>query len=251
MSRPLVQIFLATLLTTPVPCLAQSTQPLVASVERPALSTELRGDIYAARKRYFDAIDMYTQLPPSASLENKIGIAFHQMSQPELAKKHYERAIKLNHNFPEALNNLGAVYYGQHSYSKAVQFFRRSLKASGPVASVYANLGSAYFDRRDYRQASQYFERALALDPDVLEHRENGFATRILSRTVEQTALFHLYLAKMYAKAGEDERAITYLRKALEEGLKDRKKLPDIPEFSKLRTSALFTDLLKQNPQPL
>ena len=58
-----------------------------------ALSTETRGDIYMARKMYREAIDMYREGPAnSAVLANKIGIAFHQMSQLDLARKNYLRA---------------------------------------------------------------------------------------------------------------------------------------------------------------
>jgi hypothetical protein len=37
----------------------------------------------------------------------------------------------------------------------------------------------------------------------------------------------------------------------MEEGVKDRKKIPEMPEFASLRTEQEFKDLLVQNPQPL
>ncbi len=226
---------------------AQSeTQPPPAT----AITSEVRADILVARKRYLDAIDIYQQAPPGARIENKIGIAFHEMALVELARKHYEKAVKMDHNFAEAINNLGTTYYANHNYSRAIQFFKRSLKCSGPVASVYSNLGAAYFNRRDYRQASHYFDQALKLDPEVLDNRHGG-GILVIDRSIEEIALFHLYLAKTYAKAGADEKALSYLRKALEEGLKDRKKLANLPEFSLLRTKPAFLDLLKENPQPL
>ena len=58
-----------------------------------ALTTEMRGDIFMARKMYREAIDAYRKGDPnSAVLNNKIGIAFHQMLQWDQAKKSYERA---------------------------------------------------------------------------------------------------------------------------------------------------------------
>lgn len=214
------------------------------------VTTEMRGDIYMARKRYRDAIDMYREAGASARIENKIGIAFHQMSELGLAKKQYEQAIKLDHSYAEAINNLGTVYYSAESYRTAIRYFKRSLKCSGPVASVYVNLGAAYFANKDYRESSRYFDQALKLDPDALEGH-SGFGTRVQDRAVGDLALFHLYLARTYAKAGSDDRALTYLRKALEEGLKDRSKLVEIPEFRALRTKPEFLDLLAANPKPL
>jgi len=64
-------------------------------------------------------------------------------------------------------------------------------------------------------------------------------------------ALFHLYLAKTYAKAGANGRALSYLRKALEEGVKNRNKLADMPEFAVLRSTPEFLDLLAVDPKPL
>jgi radical SAM superfamily enzyme YgiQ (UPF0313 family) len=55
----------------------------------------------------------------------------------------------------------------------------------------------------------------------------------------------------MYAKAGVGERALVYLRKALEEGVKDREKIPGMPEFAGLKADPLFKQLLADNPKPL
>jgi hypothetical protein len=55
----------------------------------------------------------------------------------------------------------------------------------------------------------------------------------------------------MYAKSGANDRAIEYLRKALEEGVKDRQKIPAMPEFAVLKTSTAFKQLMVENPKPL
>jgi tetratricopeptide (TPR) repeat protein len=217
---------------------------------RPNLTPELRGDIYMARKMFREAIDMYRDAPQSAATVNKIGIAFHQLLLLDQAKKNYEHAIKLDPKYAEAINNLGTIYYAQKSYHRAIGYYKRALRYSNSSASIYANLGAAYFGRKDYKQASSYYEEALKLDPDVFEHH-SGFGTLMQERTVEERATFHLYLAKMYAKSGATDRALIYLRKALEEGVKDRKKIPDMPEFVSLKSDAGFQQLLAEDPKPL
>jgi tetratricopeptide (TPR) repeat protein len=228
-----------------------SLPPQPDPVARPVITPELRGDIYMARKMYREAIDVYRDAPPNSPIvANKIGIAFHQLLLLDQAKKNYERAIKLDSTYPEAINNLGTIYYAQKNYRKAISCYNRALKYSPPSASIYANLGAAYFGRKDYKHASTYYEQALAIDPDVFEHH-SGFGTMMQERTVEERAMFHLYLAKTYAKSGANERALIYLRKALEEGIKDRKKIPDMPEFTSLKTDPAFKQLLAENPRPL
>jgi tetratricopeptide (TPR) repeat protein len=222
-------------------------QPTAGSAK---ISPELRGDIFMARKMYREAIDKYREAPETAVTANKIGIAFHVLLQFDLAKKSYERALKLDPKYYEAENNIGTIYYAKKNYRRAIGYYKRALRVSGPAASVYANMGAAYFARKDYKHASAYYEQALRLDPDVFE-RHNGVGTLMQERTVTELALFHLALAKTYAKAGSNERALLYLRKALEEGVKDREKIPSIPEFATLKKEPAFEQLLAENPKPL
>ncbi len=233
------------------PVTTPSSEIAKAPAPNPPITSELRGDIYMARKMYREAVDMYRQGPKdSPILANKIGIAFHQMLKFDVAKSNYERAIKLNPRYSEAINNLGTIYYSGRSYRRAIGCYKKALRYSDPSASIYANLGAAYFGRKDYQQATNYYEQALKLDPDVFEHH-NAFGTLMQERTIEDRATYHLYLAKMYAKAGSTERAIICLRKALEEGVKNREKIPAMPEFASLKTDPAFKQLWLDNPKPL
>src|SRR4051812_12811370 len=77
-----------------------------------SLPPDQRGDIYMARKMYREAIDAYQQGPADSPIyANKIGIAYQQLQEPVLARKQYERAVKLKPDYAEAINNLGTVCY--------------------------------------------------------------------------------------------------------------------------------------------
>src|SRR5580704_3602630 len=85
------------------------------------LSPETRGDIFVARKMYREAIESYQTGPrDSAVLANKTGIAYHQLQDFADAKRSYERAIRLNSSYAEAINNLGTVFYAQKSLRRAI-----------------------------------------------------------------------------------------------------------------------------------
>lgn len=216
-----------------------------------ALGPEQRGDILMARKMFREAVDTYRQGPEnSALLHNKVGIAFHQMLNLQSAKKEYERAVKLNPEYSEAINNLGTVYYAQKSYRKAIRYYKRAIKIAPNSASVYSNLGTAYFARKDYKDATINYQKALELDPEVFEHH-NSFGTLLQERTVADRAKFHYYMAKTYAKAGQHERALLYIRKALEEGFTDRKKFMEDSEFTTMRESPEFQQLIALEPRVL
>jgi len=68
---------------------------------------------------------------------------------------------------------------------------------------------------------------------------------------VEERAKFHYYLAKTYAKAGMNDRALMYIRKAIEEGFKERKKFQEEPEFAALKELPEFKELLAMEPRVL
>ena len=117
-------------------------------------------------------------------------------------------------------------------------------------ASIYSNLGTAYFGEKKYKEAWEAYNTAFQLDPEVFEHR-NTYGVLLQERTVEERARFHYYLAKIYAKKGQQDRALQYIRKALEEGFTDRKKLLQDPEFATLRELPEFKELLKLEPRVL
>src|SRR3712207_1754104 len=76
------------------------------------LTPEMRGDILMARKMFREAVESYSAADKnSAVIANKIGIAYHQMLELDLARKSYERALKLDPRYSEAVNNLGTIYY--------------------------------------------------------------------------------------------------------------------------------------------
>jgi tetratricopeptide (TPR) repeat protein len=215
------------------------------------LSAEQRGDILMARKMYREAVEVYKQGPLDSSIIwNKVGIAYHQMLQIEEAKRNYEKAVKLNPHYAEAINNLGTIHYSKKSFRRAISQYNRALKLTPNSASIYSNLGTAQFARKKYKEAFEAYQKALSLDPEVFEHR-SSYGTLLQERTVAEKATFHYYLAKTYANAGNFERAIQYIRMALEEGFKERQKLLEEPEFSKLRETAEFKELMATEPRVL
>ncbi len=215
------------------------------------LTPESRADILMARKMYREAIDVYSKIPEtSASRWNKTGIAYHQLMDLNAARRNYERALRIDPQYGEARNNLGTIYYSEKSYRRAIREYKKALRLLPDSASVYSNMGTAYFARKDYKHASDDYQKALELDPDVFEHH-SSYGVLMQEHTVEERAKYHYYLAKLYAKEGSTDRALQYVRKALEEGFEERKRFMEDPEFTTLRTNAEFQQIMKSEPRVL
>lgn len=230
-----------------------SIPPAASPIPEPQtpLTAEQRADIYMARKMYREAAELYASIQPQTHITlNKTGIAHHQMGDLDGAKRYYERSIRMKKDYAEAYNNLGAIWYAKRSYRRAESQYKKALKLAPLSASMHSNLGTAYFARKKYKEASESYARALELDPDVFEHR-SGQGTLLQERSVEERAKFNFYLAKTYAKAGVTDRALLYMRKALEYGFKDRQKFVTDDDFASLRELAEFKELMALEPRVL
>jgi tetratricopeptide (TPR) repeat protein len=215
------------------------------------LTPETRGDIFMAEKRYREAAEMYRDNSKgSAVLLNKTGIAYHQMLQLDLAEKYYRLSLRADASYAEAVNNLGTIFYAKKSYRRAVNQYKKALRMSPQSASMWSNLGTGYFARREYQHAAEAFRQALMLDPEVFESRSTQ-GVLLQERSVEEHAKFHYSLAQTYAKAGMIDRALQYIRKALEEGYKEKKKIVEDPAFATLRDLPEFKELLALEPRVL
>jgi tetratricopeptide (TPR) repeat protein len=172
------------------------------------------------------------------------------MQQLDNARKYYEQAVRLKPDYAEAINNLGTVYYARKSFSRAIRYYRKALKYSPNSASIYSNLGTAYFARKKYKEAMETYQTALKLDPNVFENR-GSYGVLLEERNVEERANFHFHMAKLYAQAGRNELALQYLRRALEEGFKEKKKIAEDPDFQAMRDLPEFKELMALEPRVL
>lgn len=221
----------------------ETTSTRVQPALRPQITQEMQGDIFMANRRYMEAINAYMLAPSdSATIWNKMGVAYHHLFAFQEAKKHYERALKLNPKYAEAMNNLGSVFYEEKNYSRAEKLYKKALKYSPGSAITYSNLGTAYFADKKFSEGSEAYQRALSLDPGVFER--NSVAKIEHQGPPGQRATVSYYLAKTYAQAGDTDKAIEYLRRAFACGFKDRKKLMEDQEFTELRKTPQFQQLL-------
>jgi tetratricopeptide (TPR) repeat protein len=212
------------------------------------LSPEMQGDIMMAHQRYIAAIDAYKQGPTdSAILWNKMGIANHHMFNLREAQKDYEKALKLNPSYPEALNNLGAVYYGQKLYHEAERAYKKAIKLSPKSAMFYSNLGTAYLAQGKYKKGFQCYRTALSMDANVFD--SDPTARIAETGPTHEIAILNYLLAKTYAEAGRKTEALFYLRKALDEGYNDRKKILEEKEFAALHDMPEFQRLVGDKQQ--
>jgi tetratricopeptide (TPR) repeat protein len=237
---------------TSAPPQASPPQEISASItapERKTLSQEVpaqtKADILMARGEYAAAIAAYQQSDlKSALVWNSIGMAYHHLYALEEARKAYEHALTINPRFAPAANNLAAVYYGQHDYREAEHWYKRALKHTSESAVIYCNLGTAYFGEEKYKKGLKMYQKAFSIDDQVFAPDQSKMVEGGGSR--EQRVAINYYIAETFASAGKQDQALFYLRKAMDEGFKDRKRLDEDKDFANLRTTPKFQQLLNE-----
>jgi tetratricopeptide (TPR) repeat protein len=230
-----------------------TTSPPASLTSGTPQELEKQGDTMRAQKRYLDAIDSYTAAidkQPTALLWNKKGIALLFIIRDKDAQKCFQQALKLDKNSPEALNNLGFVEQMHKNYGKAIKYYNKALVARPNSATFHYNLGAAYFAKHDFDKATVEYRAAYSLDNDIFQ-RVSKMGVMAQTSSPEDRAAFSFMVAKMYAQAGDFERSLEYLRKAMEEGYKGIDKVYTAPEFASLRTDPRFADLMAQKPASL
>jgi tetratricopeptide (TPR) repeat protein len=236
--------------------LAETVKPspataIAAMMQGPALQnatistmpSEAQGDLLMVNGNYVAAIEAYRQSSlRSAATWNKIGVAYHHLFALEEARKNYQMALTLNPRYPDALNNLAAVYQGERNYKKAEKTYKRALKYGPDSAVAYRNLGTAYFSEGNYKEGAKAYRKAVELNPNSFDADRTEVMEEKLSR--RQRVAISYSLAKAYAMAGKNELALIYLRKAMDAGFNDRRLLMEDKEFTQLRATPEFQQLI-------
>jgi tetratricopeptide (TPR) repeat protein len=227
-----------------VPQQLRQAEPPPASASPAQL--EATGDELHAKKYFADALDYYqaaNSKEPSARRMTKMGMMNLQMARIDASRKDFERAIKFDPNYADAYNNLGAVYYHDHQLKQAIKQYQKAITLNPAFATYHSNLGTAYMERKDFDKAAAEYERALRIDPDIFEpHAGTGIPAQFSSPA--DRARFHYVIAKTYAKAGNTDRCLLYLTKAMEFGFKDINRVYKEDEFATVRKDPRFAELM-------
>jgi tetratricopeptide (TPR) repeat protein len=247
---PNARVFLGAQAGQPAPPPATAGQAHESPAKPRPLSFEERADIYMARKSYEDAVDYYYRALKKAHFANpivwnKLGIAYQQLQNFPASRKAYNQAIRRQKNYAEPLNNIGTTYYMEKRYGKSVKYYLRALKLSPDSASYHLNLGTSFLHMKKYKESVEEYRTALNLDPDVFGQR-SAFGTTIEARGADPE--YYFYLGKVFASLGRVDEAVRSLRRALEDGFKDRKRILDDPDFMKISQNPAYVELMNNPP---
>ena len=228
-----------------------ATPPVSAVPAAPVFepAPEDLGDSLEARQRYQAAIAAYSKIAePSATVWNKMGIAYQMMFNPKDAIHCYNASLKLDPRNSSVLNNLGTVYDSLKQYATAERYYRRANKIDPHSALILRNLGSNQLSQHKYKKGWEAYQSALAIDPQIFQSRSSASIAN--PATTQERGAMHYYMAKGCTSAGNPECAINNLRLALNEGYTNPKKIAADSSFASLRELPAFQQLIAAQSVP-
>jgi tetratricopeptide (TPR) repeat protein len=133
----------------------------------------------------------------------------------------------------------------EKKYGKSVKYYLRALKLDSASASYHLNLGTSFLHMKKYQESVEEYRTALNLDPDIFQQR-SPFGTTIEARGADPE--YYFYLGKVFASLGRVDDAVRSLRRALEDGFKDRKRILEDPDFMKISQNPAYVELMNNPP---
>ncbi len=135
------------------------------------------GLMYVQRKKFEAAEQAYTVIlklaPGDAETHFYLADVFLKTERPGPAEEQLRQALKINPEYPEALNYLGYLLAdANRNIDEAEALIRRALKAQPENGAYLDSLGWVYFRRGKLAEAKETIEKASTLleDPVIFDH---------------------------------------------------------------------------------
>lgn len=208
----------------------------------------MKGDLERIHNNFILAISYYQQAlradPRNPQILNKLGISELKIGDRRPARKHFAEALKADPRNISALNNLGATAYLDKKYKNAVKYLKEALELDESSAPSHLNLAEAWLGMGEVDRAMTEYARAIELDADILTESEAGVSARV--STPAQRARVNFLIAKAYAKRGNIDGALEYLRRARDGNFPEMARVYKEQEFAVLWPDPRLDKIVKR-----
>lgn len=173
----------------------QEVEVLLTSVTDNADLMHLAAMAHKAEGNFEKAINYFTKSlainDNQPQVHNNIANTYKQKLSWALAEVHYNKAIKLQPQYIDAIKNLGLLYLNNQRYKEAKNSFLQVIKLSKSDASAYTSLGNICKAEQNFPAAISYYKQALKINPRYVNALHNlGIAYRMSGEFAEAIRCF-------------------------------------------------------------
>ena len=123
------------------------------------------------------AQDLYNQVlkinPNYADAHNNLGAIFKELEENAKAKNCFEKAIEINPNYADAHNNLGAIFNSLGEVKKAKECYEKAIESNPNHTFALNNLGVIYKELAENQKAKNCFEKAIGINSNYADAHFN------------------------------------------------------------------------------
>ena len=118
------------------------------------------------------------------------GFIFLNLKKYDKAINVWKKAIKINPEFVEGLNNLGNAFLKIKKFDEAIEYLNDALKLKPDFFETYYTLSEAFFHKAMYEASLKNLDKALNLKPDHLPTINNKIKLLLKMRKKEDALKF-------------------------------------------------------------
>jgi len=115
-------------------------------------------------------LDLYKE---HSIIWNLNGLAKLSLAKYEEAKEAIEKAISLDQNNPEYLNNLGVIFEKQHNWLCAINAYEQALSFRPNFVEALFNVANVLKNQKKYDSSVLYYQKALKVKPNYIQVYNN------------------------------------------------------------------------------
>ena len=104
---------------------------------------------------------------------NNLGVALAAKGRFDEAIENYRKALQINPNFAEALNNLGIALAAKGRFDEAIENYRKALQINPNFSDALNNLGIALAAKGRFDEAIENYRKAIQINPNFAEALNN------------------------------------------------------------------------------
>lgn len=127
-----------------------------------------------------------------AVAHNNLGVLYNQKHEPRRGYRHFQCALRINSQYPDAIINEANSSFAKGKYLQAEKGYRQAITYNGECPKLLANYGQCLLELDRIEEAKEALEKATNLSPELI------------------TA--HYNLARVYLIIGDLQRAKNLLR---------------------------------------
>ena len=144
---------------------------------------------------------------------NLLSFSYQKSGKIEKAIDVMKKALALNPNHPNFLNNMGTCFYMLHKYSEAEKYFKKGLEIDNKHLHILNNLGNLKRETYKIEESIKYYKKVLSIQNDAVPSLFNLVGIYRITNQRENSKQFCKKILELNKKFTDADRQYSLVHK--------------------------------------